>query len=98
MDEMYKDLETPEGERKFSRIAKARDETAKISRRSHPQSTVQSGWKNRKRVSGVLCDRKMKVKIEEKVYIAVVCLRPALMYGAETLALKKAHKEKLEVA
>ncbi len=58
MDEMYKDLKTPEGERKFSRIAKARDETAKISRRSHPQSTVQSGWKNWKRVSGVLCDRK----------------------------------------
>ena len=28
---------------------------------------VQSGWKNWKRVSGVLCDRKMNVKIEGEV-------------------------------
>ena len=42
---------------------------------------VQSGWKNGKRVSGVLCDRRMNVKIKGKVYITVVS--PALMYGAE---------------
>ena len=30
---------------------------------------VQSGWKNWKRVSRVLCDRKMNVKIKRKVYI-----------------------------
>ena len=29
---------------------------------------VQSKWKNWKRVSGVLCDRKMKVKIKGKLY------------------------------
>ena len=45
-------------------------------------------WKNWKRVSGVLCDRKMKVKIKGKVYRTVV--RPALVYGAETLALEVA--------
>ena len=55
---------------------------------------VQSGWKNWKRVSGVLCDRRMKIK--GKVYRTVV--RPALMYGAETWALKKAQEKKLEVA
>ena len=38
---------------------------------------VQSGWKNWKRVSGVLCDRRMNVKIKGKVYRTVV--RPALM-------------------
>ena len=58
---------------------------------------VQSGWKNRKRVSGVLCDRGMNVTIKGKVYRTVV--RPALMYGAETWALKKAQEKKLlEVA
>ena len=56
---------------------------------------VQSGWKNWKRVSGVLCDRIMNVKIKGKVYRAVV--RPALIYVAETWALKKAHENKLEV-
>ena len=29
---------------------------------------VQSGWKNLKRVSGVLCDRRMNMKIKGKVY------------------------------
>ena len=57
---------------------------------------VQSGWKNWKRVSGVLCDRRMNVKIKGKVYRTVV--RPALMYGSETCALKKAQENKLEVA
>ena len=42
---------------------------------------VQSGWNNWKRVSGVLCDRRMNVKIKGKVYITVV--RQALMYGAD---------------
>ena len=49
---------------------------------------VQSGWKNWKSVSGVLCDRRMNVKIKGKVYRTVV--RPTLMYGADTWALEKA--------
>ena len=38
----------------------------------------------------------MNVKIKGKVYRPVV--RPALMYGAETWALKKTQEKKLEVA
>ena len=57
---------------------------------------VQSGWKNWKRMSGELCIRKMNAKIKGKVYRTVV--RPALMYGAETWALKQAQENKLEVA
>ena len=45
------------------------------------KSPTESGWKNWKRVSGVLCDRRMNVKINGKMYRTVV--RPALMYGAE---------------
>ena len=51
---------------------------------------------NWKRVSGVLCDRRMNVKIKGKVYRILV--RPALVYEAETWALKKAQENKLEVA
>ena len=43
---------------------------------------VQIGSKNWKRVSCVLCDRKMNVKIKGTVYRTVV--RPAPMYGADT--------------
>ena len=38
----------------------------------------------------------MQVKIKGKVYRTVV--RPALMYGAETWALKKVQENKLDVA
>ena len=48
---------------------------------------VQSGWKNWKRVSGVLCDRRINVKIKGKVYKTVV--RPALIYGAETMGVEE---------
>ena len=43
----------------------------------------------------VLCDGKINVTIKGKVYRTVV--RPALVYGAEIWALKKAQEKKLEV-
>ncbi len=57
---------------------------------------VQSGWNNWKRISRVLCDRNMNVKIKGKVYRTVV--RPAMVYGAEPWTLKKAHANELDVA
>ena len=57
---------------------------------------VQIGWRNWKRVSGVLCDRIMNVTINGKANRTVI--RPAPMYGAETWALNKAQENKLEVA
>ena len=57
---------------------------------------MQSGWKNWKRVSGVLCDRRMNVNTKGKVYRTVVNL--ALVCVAETWALKKAQENKLEGA
>ncbi len=54
---------------------------------------VKRGWKNWKRVSGVLSDRKMNVKIKGKMYRTVV--RLALVYGTETV--KKAPEKKLDV-
>ena len=45
---------------------------------------------------GVLCDRKIKGNINGKVYRTAV--RPALVYMAETCALKKAHGKQMEAA
>ena len=62
----------------------------------HCEITYHSGWKNWKRVSRVLCDRKMSVRVKGKVYRTVV--RPALVNGAERWAFKKAQEMKLELA
>ena len=47
-------------------------------------------------MSGALSDRKINVKIKGKLDRTVV--RPALVYGEETCALKKAQENKLELA
>ena len=57
---------------------------------------IQSGWKNWKIVSGILCDRRISLIVKEKIYKTVV--RPAMMYGAATWAVKKAQEKKLDVA
>ncbi|KAK3533309.1 hypothetical protein QTP70_016017 [Hemibagrus guttatus] len=42
---------------------------------------VQAGWNRWRKVSGVLCDKKISVRIKGKVYRTVV--RPAMLYGLE---------------
>ena len=44
---------------------------------------VPSGWRNWKKVSGVLCDRRMKVKIKGKVYKTSNGVRSGDMGGEE---------------
>ena len=45
-----------------STLAEDRELDAEVNHR------VQNGWRNWKKVSGVLCDRRMKVKIKGEVY------------------------------
>ena len=54
---------------------------------------IQSGWTNWKRVSGILCDRRISLRVKGKVYKTVV--RLAMLYGAETWAVKKAQEKTL---
>ena len=48
-----------------------------------------------KRCNGVLCDRRMPVKLKGKVYKTVV--RPALLYGADTWPTTRGQEARLEV-
>ena len=56
---------------------------------------VGAGWMNWKKCSGVLCDKRMPVKLKGKVYRTVV--RPAMIYGAETWATTKRQESRIEV-
>ncbi|KAK3519958.1 hypothetical protein QTP70_008901 [Hemibagrus guttatus] len=57
---------------------------------------VQAGWDGWRKVSGVLCHRKIAARIKGKVYRTVV--RPAMLYGLETVSLRKRQESELEVA
>ena len=49
-----------------------------------------------KEVSGVMCDRKMPVKLKDKVFKTII--RPAMTYGSECWAVKKKDVSKLNSA
>ena len=57
---------------------------------------VQSGWNNCRKVSGVLCDRRVPIKLKGKVHKVVV--RPPLTYGLEAAPLKKIQEQRLDTA
>ncbi|KAK3508786.1 hypothetical protein QTP70_007626 [Hemibagrus guttatus] len=57
---------------------------------------VQAGWNGWRKVWGVLCDRKISARIKGKVYRTVV--RVAMLYGLETVSLRKRQESELEVA
>ena len=57
---------------------------------------IQAGWMSWKKVSGVLCDRKLSAMVKGKMYKSVV--RPAVLYGMETVAVTEKQVGKMEVA
>ena len=57
---------------------------------------VQAGWNRWRKVSGVICDRRLPARVKGKVYSSVV--RPAKVYGLETVAATKKRVEEKEVA
>ena len=57
---------------------------------------IQAGWISWKKLSGVLCDRKLLARVKGKMYKSVV--RPAMLYGMETVAVTEKQVAKMEVA
>ena len=57
---------------------------------------VQAGWNGWRRMSGVICDRRVSARMKGKVYR--VAVRPAMLYGLETVALAKRQEAEMEVA
>ena len=56
---------------------------------------IQAGWSNWKKVSGVLCERKMPMRLKGKVYRTVV--RPALLDGTETWPMIRRLEQRFDV-
>ena len=56
---------------------------------------VQVGWNGWRKVSGVICDKRLPARVKEKVYSSVV--RPAMVYGLEMVAVTKKQVEEMEV-
>ena len=57
---------------------------------------VRAEWNGWKKVSGVICDRRLPARVKGKVYSSVV--RPAMVYGIETVAVTKKQVKEMEVA
>ena len=57
---------------------------------------VQAGWNGWRKVSGVICDRRLPARLKGKVYSSVV--RPTMVYGLETVAVTKKQVKEMEVA
>ena len=48
---------------------------------------IQAGWNNWRKVTGLVCDKKVLVRLKGCIHKAVV--RPAILYGMETVPLNK---------
>ena len=57
---------------------------------------VQARWNGWKRVSGVICDKRLPARVKGKMYSSMV--RPAMVYGLETVAVTRKQVKEMEVA
>ena len=57
---------------------------------------MQAGWNGWRKVSKVICDRRLQARVKGKVYSLVV--RPAMVHGFEVVVVTKKQVEEMEVA
>ena len=60
------------------------------------QKRIQAGWGTWRKITTVLCDRRVPPKLKSRLYKVMV--RPAMLYGIEALAVTKRQESKMEVA
>ena len=56
---------------------------------------IRSAWNSWRGLSGVICDKKVPVKLKNKLYKTV--FRPTLIYGSECWALHGAEQQRMHV-
>ena len=56
---------------------------------------IQAGWMSWRKVSGVLCDRKLSAKVKGKMYKSVV--RQTILYGMETVVVTERQIGKMKL-
>ena len=61
---------------------------------SEVKKRVHVGWNGWREVSRVICDRRLPARVKGKVYSSVV--RPAMVYGLETVAVTKKQVKEME--
>ena len=57
---------------------------------------MQAGWNGWRKVSGVICDSWLPARVKGKVHSTV--MRPAMVYGLETVAVTKKQVKEMKVA
>ena len=57
---------------------------------------VQAGWNGWRRMSGMICDRRVPARVNGTMY--KVAVSPAMLYGLHTVALTKRQEAEMEVA
>ena len=57
---------------------------------------IQAGWMTWKKMTGVLCDRKLSASVKGEMYKSVV--RPAMLYGMEMMAVTERKVGQMKVA
>ena len=57
---------------------------------------IQAGWGAWRKVTGIMCDRKVPEAVKGRMYKTMI--RPAMLYGMETVAVTKGQERKMEVA
>ena len=80
--------------KKFNYLGSTVQESGDCEREA--KKRVQAGWNGWRKVSGVICDKRLPARIKGKVYSSVV--RPAMVYGLETVAVTKKQVKEMEVA
>lgn len=59
------------------------------------QHRIQAGWLKWRSLSGVLCDKKIPIKLKGKVYNTII--KPVLLYGSECWTRLSTHTQKMNV-